>query len=207
MIPWETVAPAIKDAFTAIVEPELCRAASFGADWEGRPKGYTNPDGAELTIRITRLQNIGGRDEPRYTDEDDGNGGTKLVERLYGERQITIEAKVEKHHNNDAFWAWQTIEAIRTKLNRGEIASNLASAGVSVLGFEDPIPVNVSTAGRNLSAAIISVHFGVALCDTEGIEVDWIERIVISSKARANDGTLLPVPPNVTDKSIPDPAP
>lgn len=201
MIDWTNVAPAIRDVFTTLASGDVTSPASFAADWWGRKQGMRHPSGAELTLRITRIDNDGIRDERRAVDVDDGEGGIIRNVKLFGTRAIAIEAKVERHNNTDQLWAWSMTERLRTGLQRPDIEETLAEAGVVFVDTETATPMSVQIGGREISAAVIVALFRVGLYDPTGVPTNWIERVRLSTEIRNASGDL--VGSNVTDLEIP----
>ncbi len=202
MIDFATVAPAIRDTITGLafagVTPSA-GAASPAAVWSRRPKGFTSPDARkDITVAITSIGRIQSRDETRYAY----NSGTDtLTASQTGERELSVQVKVESQDDTDALWCWATAENVRSGLARPSVDETLSASGVTFLRTDPIIPIDVRRDGRQLSAAVFTAYFAAALDDTSGESSNFIETIDLTSNVTDPAGTS--VASNFADETLP----
>lgn len=203
MIDFATVAPAIKDAVTALGYAGVSvptGATAPEATWSRRPKGFTPPvPQLDLTLSITSIGQIGGRDETRYTYD---SGTNSYIPRQYGQRQLNVQIKVESFNDTDSLWCWGVAENIRTGLDTASVRDTLMAACVAVVNVSgDIVRFEISRDNRTISACIVSAVFVAPLSDSNEVAINHIETIDLTSHVTNASG--VEVAGNFQDEVMP----
>jgi hypothetical protein len=185
MIDWGTASPALVKLFTRLafdVTP-----TRFEAQWQARTQRYTNAEAkTDLILMVRSIQDI-GEDETEQVQV-----GSDIRQAQSGNRRVILECRVESYKATDSHWCWSTVERIRTRLRRPS----------SHQALED---INWALVDTGPAIALpMHVTFGTRFLDVDMSAFDWIERIELTSHISGTDGNELPVPPNYTNKLIPE---
>ena len=192
MIDFATVAPAIK----VVVET----LAGTAVDWSRRPASFTDPTTqVDVTLTITSVGVIGGRDETRYTYDSDADTYTP---KRHGQRLLNLQIKVESFDDTDDLWCWQVAENIRSGLDTESSRSTLAESCVVVVTVAGEIlRFEIRRDNRHISACIISAVFAAPLSDSNTTPINFIETIDLTSHVSNASGTE--VEGNFADEVMP----
>lgn len=192
MIDFATVAPAIKGVVETL--------AGTAVDWSRRPASFTDPaTQLDITLIITSIGVIGGRDETRYTYDATADTYTP---RQHGQRRLNLQIKVESFNDTDSLWCWQVAENIRSGLDNPISRDTLSQACVAVVDIAGEIVrFEVKRDNRHISAGIVNAVFAAPLSDTNTTPINFIETIDITS--HVTDATDTEVAGNFTDEVMP----
>lgn len=209
MINWSEVAPVLVTLFSNLALDESA-SPEFLAQWSEGKREFVHPDvGKSLTLKVTSVVGIGD-DEPRYENitvtPDEGDPYTMLQETLVGHRRFVLQVKVESHEHapDETRWCWSMIERIRTRLLRTSSQQALQAVNVALIDTGAATDASFTFDKRRWNAAVMDVTLYAAFSDTDTVEMNWIERVELTSQISDPADNLLPTPPNVADMSVPE---
>jgi len=191
LLAWFAAALGVDDAGIAIP-----------AQWDDEPEAMT-PSGLQGLLKIRAIDSV-GPDETRYIEDLDQPAGEELVPTLVGNRRVTVSFIVEAHDLSPAWSAHRILDRVRSKIRLPSTRDTLRALGLGVLDTEAIQVIDGEVDGRRLGRATLDVHLSAAACyrDTDN-GVSWIETIELTTHLEDVDGTELPVPPNLTEETLP----
>ncbi len=203
MIAWSTVAPALRSllsdlALAAPVTPD------FEAQWSEKASEYRHPEVQKaLLLRVTR---VAGDETYRQYVATTVDDETILVEHLVGQREFTIEVRVESHEHDEAGtygWAWSMLERVRTSLMFQRAIDALLAVDVGIVRLSDSRDVSFTFDKRRINAALFEATFNAAFDLSDAVPANWFEHAALTSRFQDAAGVTLSSPPNITDVVVP----
>lgn len=197
MIDWSVANPALVALFTRLAFDKA--PDKFRAQVDGRAQRYTDTESkTDLVLKLRHISPI-GVDETEKVEV-----GSGLHYAQSGNRRVIIEVRVETYKNNDANWAWTTIERLRTRIQRPSSHQALADINFAFVEAGPSVGFPQTVNGAEWSVAAMDITFGTRFIDVETIPFGWFERIAITSHIEDVDGQELPDPAmNFTQKLFP----
>lgn len=198
---WSEINPALIALFTelavdqvkTVAEPggkpyhDALQTPEWSAQWRERPGAseFIHPQQAlALFLKVTSCVGVGG-DEFRYEEQTidvaDGEPVTDLVETICGLRRFVLQVQAWSLEETDAQSAMNTLERLRTRLNRQSSYDRMLAVNVDITDCGPTANMTATYEKRRWSIASMDVTFTAAINDVDPVPVGWIERIVLSS--------------------------
>jgi hypothetical protein len=212
-IGWSEVNPGLIRIFGALALPSSSepQKPNWSAEWKDRPLAAT-PDkgpmkGTSLFMRTTSVIGIGDDDRRLEFIPANATPATQFnnsyQETLYGLRRVTLNLEAQMSEISDGLEALPMLERIRTRLRRRHVIDDLEALNVALVRCMASQILPTSKDGQRVkSRAQMDVILTMVSSDTDPVPTGWIAQLVISSAIQNTDGTVLPVPPNVTNRII-----
>lgn len=199
MLAWDQIFPVLMDLFSDLSLGDVPEAetSSFNAQWHEQQRVFTHQGArTELLLQVTNITTPGGEDD-RIFEMVEVGGETILAEKLKGDRLITLNVRVESLEQESPLWAWDTMERIRTRLDRTSSHARLRQVNLALVKTMEAVGLPDPEDERILSIVSMDVLFcaGFEDVDLSGA-LQWIERVELTSSVRDTDGKELPAPLN-----------
>ena len=171
MIPWVTVKPALRSLFSDL-------GGNIQTVWNDKQRPYIDSKGQEILLLRVRSVASKGVDDRRYTDLGLSIPLHTLEETANGHRLTSLDVRVESFRQDDDRFAFNAVEAIRTKLRFGSSRVLLKAQNIAIVRMGQTLDLSgIVKDSRATSVAVLELMFNIGITTADSDEAHHVSNI------------------------------
>jgi hypothetical protein len=184
VIRWNVISTALIKLFSRLaVSAAQAEEAADLAQWAEKKRRYTDTTQmADLLLRVVAVSSI-GEDERRYEENNPEAPDDQLLERIVGNRRLSLEVRVDHldHDEEAGAWAIGMLERIRARLKFQSSIAELQAANLAVSSTGTTVDASLDWDGHRMNSATMEVVLNAVVDILDDVPTGTIARVRLTS--------------------------